>query len=164
MYSSPILHHTPQKICHTRQGRESQTSEPEQIAKRIARRISFRKCEDGYDACDVADGNLPGSGHGTVFVAVEVHREPAENDWCGAEDAHGVQDQACVLNALMVVDREKDHVACDGQAEADYDEGGAVSDLVGEVSDQKSEHNGGGPWRHGEELASDWAVAIGRND
>ena len=104
--------------------------------------------------------NLPRGTDGASMVPAKVQIEPADDDRHCAEAAHDNQKERCVLHMRLVVYREEDRKANDGNADRDYGEGEPMLCLVGQVCNDHCKREGTCPRGNAVQLGADRGVSI----
>lgn len=97
-------------------------------------------------------------------MAAQVHIEPADNNRHRRVRPHDDEEERAVLEGQVVVHREEDGKARDGDADGEHGEEEAVAREIGEHGDEHGEAESDGPGRDGVELCLYRAVIVGGDD
>ena len=124
----------------------------------IIRRILREERKRRHDPTDVAEPDHPRGPDGASKVAFEVHNVPAERRGEGSEQAHGDEEDACVLGSDVVVDVQEDTDSREGDEEGDEGEGEAVAGAGGGEGYDQGEGVSGCEGGNGVELGFDGGV------
>lgn len=144
-----------------RDGGQTQKAEQHHITSLELGRILCQERERRDDASAVAEANHPRDTDASLHVSAQVHRHPADDDGHGGVGAHGDEEEGGVFRMRVVVDREEDGCAGEGEEGGKEGEEEAVGGGVGEGGDEESEEEGGGVGGDGVQLGFDGGVVVG---
>src|SRR5690348_9322535 len=89
---------------------------------------------------------------------------PADNDRHGSVGTHSNQEQCCILEITVVVNRNKDCEASNANTDWEDCEGKTVLQAIRAPRNQHGEAECCRPWRHAVQLCLDRAVAVALDD
>jgi hypothetical protein len=90
--------------------------------------------------------------------------EPAYDDWHCGVTTHGYEEQSCVFERTVIVNRDQDCESDDCDADGKNCVSESMACFVGEVGEDHCEGEGSSPWRYTVELRLDLAVAVAVDD
>lgn len=160
----PILPRNQRRIRTTT--RSTQTNEPntDTITRLILWRILAQEAIRRHDPTNISKPNLPRTTDSATVMTAQVHVEPADNHRHRRVRPHDDEEERAVLQGQVVVHREEDGKARDGDANGEDGEEEAVAREIGEYGDEHGEAESDGPGGNGVELCLYGAVVVGGDD
>jgi hypothetical protein len=108
LVSFPVRADARKTIQHSRDHCQAGERDADAVPCLIPWRIRIEEREDGDDAANVTESDLPSRCDGPSCMAADVHVEPTHHERHGAVASHGHQEQSGILDVAVVLDRDED--------------------------------------------------------